>query len=149
MRIIDVSRKDSSGNETSINKLSLEEYEALPNKSTQGTPVSFYYEPKRLVGALYLWNAPNSDFATNHTVEIVYQAPMEDMDVGTEDVDFPNEWYDALILNLAVRLAPRYGMDRKEQELLQTQANMALATATMFDTEDGSIYLQPDYKGMR
>jgi len=148
MRLIEVSRRTASdNNETDLNKLSLEEWEALPNKTTTGIPVSYYYEPQRLVGQLYLWPAPNATFASDYEIDIIYQAPIQDMDVGTEEVDYPNEWYRALIYALAVDLAPKYGLDRKERELLIVQANAALALAMSYDTEDVSSFFSPNNKG--
>ena len=150
MRLLEVSRKDSSGNEVDLNRVTLNEYESLPNKTTTGTPVNYYYEPQRLVGQLYLWPGPDATFASNDTIEIVYQSPFNDMDVGNEDVDFPNEWYDALTLGLAYRLSGKYGtLDYRERALLRADAMDALELAKGYDVEDGSVYFQPDFQGMR
>ena len=66
------------------------------------------------------------------------------MSAGTDDVDFPNEWYRALILNLAVDLAPKYGLGIQERDLLKEEADEALQLALNFDVEDASLYLQPE-----
>lgn len=150
MRIVEVSRKlTSDSTETSMTRLSLEEYEALPNKTTTGTPLQYYYEPKNSSGTIYFWPAPDATFAANNSIEIIYQAAMQDMDVGNEDVDYPNEWYRALILNLANDLAPKYGIGIQERELLKIEADGALELAMSYDVEDTSVFFQPDYKGMQ
>lgn len=147
MRVLFVNRKEtSSGIETPINKLSREEYEALPNKTETGTPVSYYFSPERTTSTMYLWLTPGTTEASDFTIEYVYTAPIQDMDVGTEEVDYPNEWYRALILNLAYDMSGRYGMDTAERRLLREDAEAALELAKDYDVEDTSIYFRPNSK---
>ena len=39
------------------------------------------------------------------------------MDSGTDDFDFPQEWFDALVYNLAMRIAPAFGKQNKLQSI--------------------------------
>ena len=142
VKMVSVNYKDSSGNEVPMTRLSHDEYDNLPNKTTSGTPTQYYFEPKRTGSTMYVWPAPDATFAAGYTIEIVYQQPIQDMSSGTDDIDFPNEWYRALILNLATDLAPKYGVNRADRSDLKEQAEEALQLALNFDVEDASLYLQ-------
>ena len=146
MRILHCSRKNSDDAEVELTNYSLQEYDNLSDKTTTGTPTIYYYEPTRTSGTLYLWPVPDATFAANDTIEIIYEQAIQDMDVGNEDIDFPSEWYDALTLNLAYRLSGKYGtLDYRERRLLRDDAERALEEAKEWDTEDSSIYFQPDF----
>lgn len=145
VKMVDVTYKNTAtGNETPMTRLSFAEYDRLPNKAQQGTPVQFYFEPQRTGSIMKIWPTADANAVSNLTIEYTYQQPIQDMTSGTEDVDFPNEWYRALILNLAIDLAPKFGLERDERVLLQTQAEDALQLALNFDVEDASLYIQAD-----
>ena len=144
MKMISVSYKDSDGNETPMTRLSYREYDDLPNKTQTGTPTQYYFEPQRTGSILKIWPTADANAVSNLTIEYTYQQPIQSMADGTDDVDFPSEWYRALILNLAVDLAPKYDYGIRERQLLEAQALDALDLAKNFDVEDASLYLSPD-----
>jgi len=145
MRLLTVNRKYTDGTETDMNKLSLQEYENLPNKTTEGTPVNYYFEPGRLTSTLYVWPAPNATAATEYTIEYVYQQPLQDMDIGTEEIDFPNEWYQAVELALAHALDRKYRtLNHIDRGMLRKDAEKALQLALDYDNEDASLMIQPN-----
>lgn len=143
-RILDASRVNSDGDETSMTELTRDEYENLPNKTTAGEPINFHYERKTGAGRFYIWPVADSTSVSDYTIDLVYQIPIEDMDSATDDFDFPPEWLEPLAYGLAVRLAPRYGLNIGERRMLQIEADIALETVKDYDVEDGSIYFQPD-----
>lgn len=144
MRIYSMDITDSDGNQIPVNRLSHQEYNDLPNLTTTGTPISFYFEPSRTTSTVYLWPVPDATAAATYTLNYTYQQPIQDMSLGTQDVDFPNEWYRALILNLALDLAPKYGLDRLERIDIKRQAVEALDLARDYDVEDTSIFFKPE-----
>ena len=145
MKVLAVNYKNTStSTEIPMTRLSYDEYNNLPNKTNTGTPVQFYFEPQRTGSQLTVWPAPDANFAAGYTIEVTYQQPIQSMPAGTDEVDFPNEWYRALILNLAVDLAPKFGVGIQERQLLKNEANEALELALNFDVEDASLYLNPD-----
>lgn len=150
LRIIDIyRRKVSTVTDVVLTKMSRQEYYNLPDKDTTGTPVNYYYDPKLDNGILHVWPAPDASFATNYTLEILYQDPIEDMISATDNFDFPSEWLEALTYNLAVRLAVGTGLGYYERKMLKEEAKEALFLALSWDNEDGSIFLSPDQKGMQ
>ena len=145
LRILECDRVDSSSSSVSITKLSLNEYEALPNKTTAGVPNSYFYDPTLTNGTLKLWPVPDATAAAEYTVSITYQAPIEDLDSAGDDVDFPVEWLEAIVYGLARRLARKYGsLNVYELSDLKKQAQESLDLALSWDVEDTSIYFERD-----
>jgi hypothetical protein len=142
LRIYEADRKETStGITTSLTRLTLDEYENLPNKNQTGVPTQYFFEPTLNNSTLKLWPAPDATTASDYTVELVVQAPLEDLDSGTDDFDFPQYWLEAIIYGLAVRLAPRYGgLGIQERSMLRREAKEVLDLAISFDVEYGSIY---------
>lgn len=149
LRLLEVVRRDSDNIDVSLNSLSKNEYWGLSNKFSEGTPVSYHYDPQLTNGDLYLWEVPDTTAAAEYTVEIVYHLPFEDMDSTTNNFDCPAEWFQAIKFGLAVDLAPEYGIDLPQQYRLQKQFDTAYEKALSWDTEDSSIYFQPNWEGSR
>ena len=150
LRILRCDRKNiSTNNETSMTQLSLDEYNELPNKHQEGTPVDFFYEPTLSNGTLYLWPQPTSTDVITYTVELVVRTEVEDMDLPTDDLDFPSWFTEAIILNLAYRLAPRHGYPINERYLLRKDADDALEDALAYDQDTTSVFIQPDTRNYR
>ena len=149
LRIIECSRKDSTGKETSLTPVTLREYDNLPNKSSTGTPVNYFYNPTLNNGTFTLWPTPGTTAAAEYTIEIVYNEPIADVDNSTEDFDFPQEWLEAVSYGLAYRLAPAHGLPQSERTILRADMQMALELARDFDVEVESITFAPDYEGVR
>lgn len=92
--------RDTDGNDTPMDpNLSVEEYEAIPSKSSAGTPSSLYFEAKRTNAKAYLDCAP--DDITN-VIRFVYLSYVEDLTASTDDVDLPAEWFKPLVGQLAI-----------------------------------------------
>lgn len=120
------------------------DFNMLPDVNSSGTPVNFYYAPFRTTGTIHLWPTPDT---STTTIKIVYQAPFEDMTTSTDEFDFPNYWIEALIYNLAWRLCPEYGIPAADRGILKEEAKFFKQEALSFGTEEGSLYLQPDWSG--
>jgi hypothetical protein len=83
-----------------------EEYFNLPNKTSPGTPVQYYYDPKLDTGRLYFWPTPN---IVTDVVNYTFLSPLEDIDASSNNFDLPIEWHEVISANLAIRLAPSMG----------------------------------------
>jgi len=147
-RILECNRKTiAEGIETTVNPLSLQEYENLPNKSDTGTPVQYFYDPTLNNGTLRLWLTPDAQAVSEFTIEVVVQSQVNDIDAATDDLDFPQEWYLPLIDNLAYELSKIYGSARLgELRILKNDAQTSLDDAANFDQDSTSVYFQPDFE---
>lgn len=144
VRLLTVTIKDGNGNEIPMTRLSLQEYEQLSNKSTSGKPIQYYFNPERLISSFTVWPVADSNSAANDSIDIVAQTHIEDVTNGNEEVDVPAEWYEVIKYQLAVRLAPMYNYPLESRLLLRKEAKELLDNLLDWDSEDSSIYFQPD-----
>lgn len=145
LRIVDAYRRETSSLiDVPLTKMTREQYWLLSDKDNTGTPVNYYYDPQLDNGVLNIWPAPTSNFASNYTIEILYQAPIEDVDAATNNFDFPSEWLEAITYGLAIRIAPQHGLPMQERYALKKEAQEALDLVLEWDQEDGSILIQPN-----
>lgn len=147
LRIYDVTLKETSSSiERPIRPMSLEEYESLSNKTTSGQPTQYYWKKLNTSSILYLWPVPDATTAAGYTVEVVAQTQFEDMTATATNFDFPVEWLDAIVYQLAVRLAPMFGYPLEKRKYLKMEAAEKLEEALDFDQEDASVYIKPSQR---
>ncbi len=118
------------------------DYNQLPSSSS-GVPIQLSYQQKMNVGTIKLWPTPDSYSASNVTILLVYLRPIEYFNTSTDTADFPEEWVSALIYNLAVRMAPEYGIPLEDRKLLLSEAEKYLKAAEDTAFEDASIRIAP------
>ena len=144
-RILECNRIND-GNRVEITELTNNEYRNLPNLTTAGTPIQYHYERKVGAGRFYIWNTANATSVSDDTIEIIYEAQIEDMDSSTDDLDLPQEWIEAVTHGLAYRISKRYGVERLERVIIRADAEEMLENAKNFDFENGSLYIQPEMR---
>ena len=133
--------------DTPMTLLTRQEYNSLGNKTTEGDPISFWYNPQLTTGTLTLYPTPSTTVASSSVVRIIYQRPFEDFDASTDEPDFPQEWYEAIKFMLADRLAPEYGLSLQERQDISARAERMHQAALGFGTEEGSIRFQVNIDG--
>lgn len=130
-------RFKASGIERPMERFTREEYDALPQKTTTGTPTCFYYDRQSEAALLYVW--PVLATASGETLELTYTREFED--VQMEDyIDFPAEMEEAVVYGLAARLADDYVLD---VPMVRQMAFELERQALAFDRE-GSVYFACD-----
>lgn len=130
-------RQYSSNTDIPILTNNREQYFALPTKNAVGAINQYYYDPQLNNGVVYLWPTTND---VRDQFRFTYHRPIFNFDTIANTQDFPDEWCVALVFNLAVELAPEYGIDPSDKLLLEaTDTKNALMG---FDT-DVSIFIQP------
>jgi hypothetical protein len=118
-----------------------EDFNILPTSSS-GSPIKINYQPFVNYGTISLWPTPAS--TNTATVTLVYQRPYQYFTTSTETADFPEEWYNAIIYHLAVRLAPEWGVPLPDRQMLLQEAKMYTEDAAMVGQEDGSFFVMPE-----
>lgn len=121
------------------------DYNLLSNFSSPGVPNCYWYEPLNQIGVLHVWPLPDSTTIANKTFKVVYQRPFYDMVSGTDTLDFPQHWHEAVIYGLAYRLSPEFGVPIQDRQMVGKEAEYFLSEALSFGTEEGSMYLMPDW----
>lgn len=142
--IVSASLHDSEGNDTPMDpNLSVTEYELIPAKSSLGTPASIYFEAKKTNATAYIDCAPDD---LTSVIRLVYLSYVEDTTSQTQDVDFPSEWFKALVgqgmLDSALDFSCQISADMKlyRDEGLQIARNAYGAKSTAFYQSEPDDY---------
>jgi hypothetical protein len=130
----------SGGDNVPMNVYNRYDFNILPQVNVEGAPVTLYYQPLRTTGTITLWPIPDN---STTSITFHYQSPYEDMDGASNDFDFPSEWMQALIYNLAWSLAPEYGISLPDRQMLQKEAEYWHQYALSMGGEEGSLFFQP------
>jgi len=121
-------------------------YNNLPT-STSGTPIQVTYQPFVEYGVLSMWPTPDTSLVAGTAVVITYTAPFFKFDSGTDTADIPQEWYNAVIYQLAHVLSDEFSLPLDDRGWLEKQAGKRLATALSMADEGTSLFFYPD-RGM-
>lgn len=135
LRIPDARRRENS-QDIEMEHLGRRDYLALPVKSTQGTPVQYYYRPDIDDGTIFIW--PTASSAVNQRLLFTFYDTIDVFDTSASAADFPNEWVQAIVYNIAVDLAPDYGQPLPQTVLIK--AEQMYKDALEWDDEDAPIY---------
>lgn len=119
--------------------LSTFEYDAMPNKTTQAPPTSYWFN-RQTIPTITMWPVPD-DTAT-YFLNLQSLLQIEDVNVaGGATIDMPYRWLDAFTAKLAHRLARIY---RPELEAVRkADADEAWNTAGGEDIEYVPMYILP------
>ena len=138
LSIIEARRVDQDDNETPVLIISRDEYMSLSDKSQTGTINQIYYDPQLTNGRLFVWPASND---VKNRIKMTIKKPIMDFDATADDGEFPQEWFEAIVSNLAIRVAIKNGI-ALDPELKQLAVE-SKAMVSFFDNEEGSIYFSP------
>jgi len=118
-----------------------EDFNILP-VSSSGSPIKINYQPYINWGQISLWPVPPS--TNTSTVTIVYQRPFQYFTSASETLDFPEEWQVPLIYQIAVLLAPEWGIPLPDRESLKNELKTYIEMAVFVGQEDASFFIQPE-----
>lgn len=118
-------------------------YNNLP-VTTNGTPVQVSYQPLIESGVLSVWPTPDASVPVGSQIILTYSSPFYKFTLGTETADIPQEWYNALVFQLALVLSDEYSLPIDERAWLEKQSDKRLATALSSSSEETSIFFYPD-----
>lgn len=125
-----------------------EEYNSLSDKDSSGPILHVYYDPQLTEGQLYVWQVPDDNY-TDEVLYLTVSRPIEDFDAATDDVEMPQEWYLALVYNLALSSGVMYGISDSRYNRIATWATKYLEDVLHWDSEKESIYIEPSYDRRR
>ena len=138
--IIDAVVRDSAGTDTSdqiINRVSIADYNQMPNKSSPGKP-SQYMLDKQYTPVAYFWQVPDRD-----TYSMVYWAirQLEDVTASNQDADIPYRWNECICAGLASKISLKYANEKFS--ILNEMYERAFAFAAASDNDGVSLRIQP------
>lgn len=138
IEILTASLRDSDLNDTPLEIMSLYDYEAIGDKTADGTPSAVFYEYGLTNGTLFTDVEPDD---VTSQIRIVYLRPLEDFDASTDEPDYPQGWYRALQAQLTIDLCVAYSRPVSEELKLLRDEALMMAQSQFAETTD--IYFQP------
>jgi hypothetical protein len=101
--------RDSNGTDNRVKIISEGEYRIITSKTASGRPECLFYHPLYPLGAIYLYPTPQ-DIETMWVDSLKPFTETSSFTFVTDEIDFPPNYLEPLIYNLALRLAPEYGV---------------------------------------
>ena len=135
----------TGGNDVQLIELSRQEYNLLGNKTDQGTPNSFYWDPQTTYGNLQVYVTPDAYNAANNVIILTVRRPLMDMSTSITDFDFPIECLNAIKWGLADQLALEYDIPDAKQAIIAARAQKYWDDLLDFSTEETSVSFMPDF----
>ena len=132
--------------DTPVMLVSKQEYNVLGSKFSTGTANTIFYDPRKLSGVLYVYLTPDLNAQTNIELHIVAQMPLDDLSNALDIPDFPNEWMNCLVWNLADQLYLEYGVPMNTRQEITQRAMTYKALLVDWDVEASSTFFQPDFR---
>lgn len=117
-------RNLNSGDPTGYSDVTLSiiartEYDSLGGKFSPGVPNQLWYDPQLTGGIITLYNVPND---TNHEVHVLVQRQIQDVNVSTDNPDFPQEAARMLIWCTLDEVSLEYRMPADERREANAKA---------------------------
>jgi hypothetical protein len=133
----------NNSREIMMSRLNRDDYTNLPNKNfTANQPYQFWFDRTIPYPTVYLWPTPSDPF-----IQMTVWYSRQIMDVGalTDELEIPQRWYEAVIMNLAHRLSlelPQVPMDRVQY--LEKMAVQYLTEVEQEERDKSPIYFAPN-----
>lgn len=134
-------RLKRSGIETPMERLTRDEYDRLPVKTTQGLPTTFYYDRQREAALFYVW--PVLAAANGEQIVYTYEREIEDIASPNDVMDVPADWYEAVAYSLAARMAEDFSRPEPIIARLAVRAAQARQTAAALEMDE-TVYFGPE-----
>ena len=132
--------------DTPVLLVSKQEYNVLGSKFSTGTANTIFYDARKLNGLLYVYLTPDANSQANLQMHLVAQMPINDINSATEVPDFPNEWMNCLVWNLADQLSMEYGVPMNARQEIAQRANVYKTQMVDWDVEASSTFFSPDFR---
>lgn len=143
LRVLQGYYLDSANNQRPLLVLSRDEYARLSNVFNTGAVNSYFVDKLQTHLDVYFWLIPDATAATG-TAHVILQQQVENFTGLTDTMNFPVEWYLALIWGLADEIC-----GGQPQAIMQRCASRAMYYKEMlenWDVEDASTSFQPDQR---
>lgn len=112
--------RDSAGNDFSLNEIGLGQYNDIQLKTESGMPFDYYFENSTSLAKVYLFPVP--DLAYTLYMDAWYQFTRY---VANDSITLPLGYEDAMVYNLAVRVAPDFGKVLSPQILQLAETSLS------------------------
>ena len=119
------------------------EYSQLPNKTTQSTPMQFWFD-RKITPEMVLWPAPD-DNSENHCIQYFRNHQIADVGSLTEELQLPDRWLEAAIWSLAENLCFELpGISADRMTFCAERAASSLNDAQNEERDNSTVSFSPD-----
>lgn len=106
VKVLSAYTRDSDGNDSPLEVYTeRERYNAHTDKTLSRRPDELFYQPSHALAYLYAYPVPDEAY----TLYIESLKPLSSLSGYTTEISLPDGYENALVYNLAVRLAPEFG----------------------------------------
>lgn len=148
LQVVTCFLRDINFNDTPIDTMTLQEYEALPSKAQPGNqsdPIKIYYESQfasgtSIAGPGWLYIDCYGAQDVTKQLHITYLRAVMDLVNPGDNPEYPQQWYRALCWGLAQEIAPMFDADFDTAS--QQNYREAVAMAREADSETTVMYFQ-------
>lgn len=140
---------DTTRTDTILNRVTIAEYNQIPNKTNTGKPNQYMIDRGRQTGSnniykIYVWQTPDIG-----TYKLNYWAmtQLDDVTLSNQDADIPYTWSECICAGLASKLSVKFAPDKFP--LLNGLYNEAFSFASANDNDGVSLKLQPTGLNLR
>jgi hypothetical protein len=138
LRIIDARRYYIPSNiETPLNIMSRLDFREMPNKMSTGPINQFFYDPQLSTGYFWSWPAPPDSLSK---VNFTWMEPIFNFNTAADQPDFPVEWFNCLVWNLANEIMLEYDVPQTRAQMIQIRAKETFDLVSTFDREPESLF---------
>lgn len=141
LRVVNGYYLDSSSNRRPLISLAWEEYVRLSNVVNQGAVNSYFVDKQETHLDVYFWLTPDASAVTG-TAHVILQQQVENFTGLYDTMNFPVEWYLALIWGLADEICG--GQPPAIMQRCAARAAAYRITLEDWDVEDASTKFAPD-----
>jgi len=145
LRILQGYIRNSTGQDVMLQPISRSDYDTLGYKASQGIPNSYYYDPQLAAGTLYLYNTPVD---AQHTVYLDIQRQIQDLNLLTDNPDFPQEAFLMLKWMLTREIMLEYLVPAQMQQVIAANAKMYYDDFFAEEREEVSTTFTPSERMM-
>lgn len=146
LRILDAWWRSPTGNDVTLTPTSRYDADTLGQKSSPGIPNQYWYDPQLSGGIMTVYNVPQD---ANGTLFVVIQRQIQDVNLATDNLDFPQEAYRMLRWMLADEIAIEYSTPADVRAEINAKANSY--EKDFFDSPHGqeqvSVTFTPNMQG--
>ena len=140
---------DATRTDTILNRITISEYNQIPNKSDTGKPNQYMLDRQRQTGSnniykIFLWQTPDR---STYRLNYYAMTQLEDITLSDQDADIPYTWSECICAGLASKLSVKYAPDK--YPLLKQIYNEAFEYASSNDNDGVSLKLQPTGLNLR
>jgi hypothetical protein len=113
------------------------DYRDLPNKANTGIVTQLFYDPQLSTGYSWVWPAPVD---STSAVKFTWMEPIFNFNTAADQPDFPVEWFNCLVWNLAKEVMIEYDVPTQRAQMIQIRAKETFDLVSGFDREPESYF---------